>query len=187
MKLTKTILGLAMGSGVLLAGCGPVDVDFSKIQKPKPADELKPLDRFVGNWTWQAERSTGDGAVETWNGQASWKWVLGDMQLYGDLSVSGPTSFQASGYWGWHPIRKTYIWHMHNDWGYPQEGTATYDDAAKSWTMNYKGIGLDGTDSWGRYVLTWVDDDTIEWSWTEWADAFRLIKKVEMTGAYKRK
>ena len=189
MRITAATLtsALALGGCLLAAGCGPVEVDFATIEKPQPAPELAPLDCFVGDWTLEAERTLKEGNVEKWTGTASWKWVLSDMYLHGDLTVSGPTSFVASGYWGWHPIKKIYVWRMINDWGYPQEGTATYDDETKKWVMNYKGIGLDGTDSWGRYILTWLDDNTIEWAYHEWADGLKMIKKVEMQGAYKRK
>ena len=52
--------------------------------------------------------------------------------------------------------------------------------------MNYTAIGLDGTTSYGRYDLEVVDNDTINWNSTEWADALRTVKKLDMKGTYKR-
>jgi hypothetical protein len=187
VRATMAVLMMALVGSLSLVGCGPVKVDFATLKKPMPAPELEPLGRFVGSWTLEAERSTGDGNTEKWTGTATWKWVLDDMYLYGDLGMHGPIDFIASGYWGWQPVKKTYMWWMLNDWGYPQWGTATYDDEQKLWVMKYKGVGLDGTDSWGQYTLQWVDDNTVTWEYHEWADLFKTIKKIEMRGAYKRK
>ncbi len=53
--------------------------------------------------------------------------------------------------------------------------------------MDYKSVGLDGTTSYGRYHMTVVDDDTLDWRMEEWADGLHLVKKMEMKGTYKRK
>jgi hypothetical protein len=76
---------------------------------------------------------------------------------------------------------------MFNDWGFPQQGYAKYDQAKRQWVMNYKSIGLDGTRSQGRYIMRVVDNNTLEWELDEWAGPFRLIKKLEMQGTYTRR
>jgi Protein of unknown function (DUF1579) len=185
MKAIIAVLSCVLA--VSLVGCTP-DVDFASIQKPSPPEQLGNLKAFVGAWTWEAERVVDDGPDEAWKGTAEWKWVLGGTYLFGKMTSTGPNqSFNSSGYWGWHPKKKTYVWWMLNDWGYPQEGTAKYDASDKRWTMSYEGVGLDGTTSHGRYTMTVVDDRTLEWSMTEWADALHTIKKIEMNGRYLRK
>ena len=186
MRITSLLLSLSLLSVPALVGCGPVDVDFATIEKPALPEELAPLGEFVGNWAWEAERVLPDGGAEKWTGTTTWGWTLGDMYLRGDLELNGPKSFVSSGYWGWHPKKKTYVWYMLNDWGYPQEGTAKYDDETKCWTMNYSGVGLDGTNSRGRYTCEWKDENTVYWTCTEWVP-MTFIKKLEMTGHYKRK
>lgn len=179
------MISVAMG----LAGCGPARVDFSEMQKPAPGAELDNLKQFVGDWAWEAERTVPDGEPENWSGTANWSWVLDAMYLRGEMTSSGEGKrFSSIGYWGWHPKRRTYVWWMLNDWGYPQEGNASYDAEQKLWTMNYEGIGLDGTSSYGRYTIRVVDDNTLEWNLVEWADMLRCcFKKIQMTGIYKRK
>lgn len=177
---------LSVTFALLVTGCTSPAVDFAAIQKPAAPEQMSHFRDFVGTWTWEAERIT-EGEPEKWTGTAKWDWVLGGTYLHGDMSSVGPNqSFSSSGYWGWHPKKKTYVWWMLNDWGYPQEGTAKYDPASKEWTMTYVGVGLDGTTSYGRYTMKVVDDNTLDWTMTEWADWCRCFKKVEMTGSYKR-
>ena len=127
------------------------------------------------------------GPNREWRGQAEWHWTLDNRALHGDMSAqSGQTKFDATGIWSWHPKTKKYIWWMFNNWGYPQEGRATYDATAKSWRMVYRSVGLDGTTSYGQYRMTVVDNDTLDWRVSEWADPLRLIKKLEMKGTYRR-
>jgi hypothetical protein len=53
--------------------------------------------------------------------------------------------------------------------------------------MTFKSVGLDGTTSFGRYQMTVVNNDTLDWHLDEWADGMHLVKKMEMKGSYKRR
>ena len=53
--------------------------------------------------------------------------------------------------------------------------------------MDYKSVGLDGTTSYGRYIVTVKDNNTLDWNMTEWADPFHTITKMELEGVYKRR
>ncbi|MBI1824933.1 MAG: hypothetical protein HY287_14530 [Planctomycetes bacterium] len=171
----------------LSGGCAARKADFSKIQQPPRPTELEAYDVFVGTWNWEAEMLNADEQDKAWTGKAEWKWTLDKRCLRGAFqSQSKRTKFEAEGIWSWHPRDKQYIWGMFNNWGYPQRGTASYDAANKRWTMDYKSIGLDGTTSYGRYCMSVVDHDTLDWHMTEWADRIHMVKKVEMTGKYKR-
>lgn len=179
---------LASVASVTLAGCSIRHVDFSSFERPPIAPELEPYGVFVGSWTWQAVMRNVDGAGQEWTGTAEWGWTLDNRSLRGRLeAASGATKYHAEGLWSWHPISKRYIWGMFNNWGYPQRGVASYDENAKCWRMDFKGVGLDGTTSYGRYRMTVIDKDTLDWSLAEWADPLRLIKKIEMNGTFKRK
>ncbi len=172
---------------LLLQGCAASKIDFAKIQRPARAAELDAYNAFVGTWTWEAEMTNAEDPDEKWTGTAEWHWTLDNRTLEGSLSArSQRAEFDAAGVWSWNPKSKKYIWWMFNNWGYPQQGTAAYDGAAKSWRMNYRSIGLDGTTSYGCYELTVVDNDTIDWCVQEWADMLHLVKKMEMKGVYKR-
>ncbi|MBN2563672.1 MAG: hypothetical protein JXQ75_22365 [Phycisphaerae bacterium] len=173
--------------GILVSGCAAPKVDFTKIERPARATELDEYDVFVGSWTWEADMLNADDAHKKWKGTASWRWTLDKQCLHGLISSeSGDVHFDAAGIWSWHPAAKEYIWWMFNNWGYPQEGTAAYDKAKKTWTMPYRSVGLDGTASYGTYCMKVVDNDTLEWCLDEWADMMHLVKKMEMKGTYKR-
>ena len=169
-------------------GCASSNVQLATLERPDRAEELAAYDVFVGDWDWQADVVGGDGADQHWTGTAKWKWTLDNRALRGSMSSrSGDTSFDAEGLWSWHPKRKKYVWTMFNSWGYPQEGSAQYDESKQHWVMPYTSVGLDGTTSYGEYEMTVVGQDTLEWHMIEWADPFHLGKKIEMTGSYTRR
>ncbi|MFQ5489096.1 MAG: DUF1579 family protein [Phycisphaerae bacterium] len=174
--------------GAALAGCAAPKVDFSQIQRPERAPELRAYDVFVGNWDFKAEMLNAEGQDKEWSGTASWQWALNERFLHGVLSAkSAQAEFESAGAWGWDKSRGKYVWWMFNDWGFVQHGPADYDADEKEWSMEYTGTGLDGTKSFGCYEVTVVDDDTIDWHMQEWADAFRCVSKMEMKGQYKRR
>ena len=168
--------------------CSGPRVDFSEIKRPPRSPELDAYNVFVGMWDWQAEVINAEGSDRTWTGTARWDWALDKRTLEGDMAARTQNAeFAARGVWSWHPKRNEYIWWMFNDWGYPQQGKARYDEGARCWKMKYRAIGLDGSRSYGRYVVQVVDNDTLDWRMQEWADPLHLITKIEMNGTYKRK
>lgn len=181
-------LGMVFVFVVLPSGCAAPNVDLSSFQRPERPTELDAFDVFVGSWTWKAVTVTADRDGPKWSGMAEWTWALDKRVLEGRMEArSGDTEFKASGAWSWHPRRKEYIWWMFNNWGYPQEGTASYDRNSQTWTMKYQSVGLDGTTSYGRYTMKVIGRDTLDWSVTEWADPLHLVRKMEMSGTYTRK
>lgn len=187
MKITRFSLSVLVLSMAGLVGCGERTVDFSQIRRPARSAEMSAFDVFVGSWNWQAEMLNADAAHKSWTGTATWQWTLDQQCLHGQLSAkSGDVAFDSAGFWTWDSKSSKYRWWMFNNWGYPQQGTAKYDAATRSWTMNYSGTGLDGTASTGQYRMTVVDNNTLKWEMTEWT-SMRLAKKMEMTGTYTRK
>lgn len=189
MSIHSMVRGSIVFSAALAAaGCSIRHVDISSLERPARPAELDAFNDFVGSWTWTANVVEGDETGSAWSGTATWEWILDQRCLQGRItSRSGQTEFDSSGIWSWNPKTHRYAWWMFNSWGYPQAGSAKYDGAKKHWTMNYKGTGLDGSHSHGRYEMTVVDKDTLHWRMVEWADWMHLIKKVEMAGTYKRK
>ena len=186
-KVPRVIVSVVPVAALLLAGCAASNVDFSSIERPDRATELDAYNVFVGKWDWQAETLNADDAHKNWTGTAEWRWTLDQRCLEGEMSAaSGDTKFETAGIWSWHPKKKKYIWSMFNNWGYPQEGSATYCAETKHWKMKYKSVGLDGTASYGLYEMTVEDNDTLTWRMDEW-DAWHMVKKLEMTGTYKRR
>ncbi len=188
MNTRRSILAIvtAVTAGMLV-GCAASNVDLASVKRPDRAPELDAYQTFVGSWTWQAETIVPEDSDTKWSGTAEWEWELDKRCLEGEIfSKSDKAEFKATGIWSWHPTRKKYMWWMFNDWGFPQQGTASYCSESKSWRMDYKSVGLDGTASTGRYEMKVVDDDTLEWTMIEWSP-FHLVKKLELKGTYKRK
>ncbi len=187
MNHVRSLALVAVPALFLVSGCAAPKVDFAKIAAPPRAPELDAFNVFVGKWKWEAEMLNAEGPDKSWTGAAEWKWALDNRSLAGTLSAqTSRAKFDAAGMWSWHPTKHRYMWWMFNNWGYPQEGTAKYDAAKKSWTMNFVSVGLDGTKSHGRYTMDVSDNDTLKWSLTEWADGLHLVTKAEMKGTYKR-
>ncbi|MBI4716292.1 MAG: hypothetical protein HY763_00650 [Planctomycetes bacterium] len=180
------VLALAL---LAASGCAAPKVDFSQIKQPDRSAKLDAYDVFVGSWTWEADLANVEGETgKKWKGTAEWRWTLDKRCLHGSITAeSGKTKYETAGIWSWHPTKKRYMWWMFNNWGFPQEGTATYDEDGKCWCMPYTSVGLDGTTSHGCYVMKVKDHDTLDWCMTEWADSLHTVKKMEMTGTYKRK
>jgi len=189
MRIRHTISAFCLfGFGFSLLGCAAPRVDFSTIKRPDPPAQLSKYQVFVGQWNWEAVMLNAEGDGQKWNGTAEWNWTLDGRALSGNIKAqSGETKFEAVGVWSWHPRDKQYFWGMINNWGYPQRGVAVYNDESKTWRMDFKSVGLDGTTSYGRYRMTVVDQGTLDWNLTEWADVLHLFKKLEMNGTYKRK
>lgn len=172
---------------LVLTGCTVQRVNFADFARPSRAAELEAFETFVGKWTWDAVMLNATDTDKAWTGTAEWKWILDKRGLAGQISgKSANTEFDAQGIWSWHPRSHKYVWRMFNNWGYPQEGNATYDATTQTWNMKYVGIGLDGTRSYGRHRMTVVDSKTLEWDVIEWADPAHLVVKMEMRGTYKR-
>jgi len=185
-SLGLNVLGLMVA--FLASGCTVTGVNFSEISRPQRSEKMDAYSVFVGSWTWEAEMINADAADRHWTGTAEWKWGLDQRVLNGHLAAkSQRAEFEADGVWSWHPEKKKYVWWMFSNWGYPQSGTAKYDADRRCWRMDFKSVGLDGTDSYGCYCLCVKDNDTIDWNVCEYADPFRTIKKMEMNGTYKRK
>jgi len=169
-------------------GCASTRSRLADVKPPQRPSQLAAYDVFVGNWNWEAQIDDAEPADKHWSGTATWAWTLDNRFLQGTMSAhSERLSFTATGLWGWHPTRKQYTWWLFNDWGFPQEGTARYDEGHGRWIMPYTSVGLDGTKSYGRYEMTVVSHDELAWTMTEWADPFHTIQKIAMTGTYRRR
>ena len=182
-----TNIGLLVALAILLPGCTAQRIRLTDSLRPARAPQLDAYKVFVGSWKWEAEVLNAVEGEKAWSGTAEWEWALDDRCLHGRMSAkSNSAQFDSAGIWSWHPKNKKYMWWIFNNWGYPQQGTATYNEATQTWRMTYTSIGLDGTTSYGLYELTVVDNDTLDWTMTEWADGWHAVKKIEMIGTYKR-
>jgi len=182
------VVALSVVCAWACSACTVQDVDLSTVKRPGLASELAAYNVFIGQWNWEAEALNASPSSKNWKGTANWRWSLDGRCLSGDMSAkSDAAEYEASGVWSWHPTKKQYIWWMFNNWGYPQEGTANYDEDNKTWRMDYTSVGLDGTTSYGSYEIKVVTNDELDWHMSEWADSLRTVKKIEMKGTYRRR
>ena len=88
------------------------------------------------------------------------------------------------GVWTYDAKAKKFRVHWFDDWGGVARGTATHDSKTGTWKMRYKSKSAMGN-SVGEGTFAMTDDDTMEWTWSEW-DGLKMFKYMEMTGTSKR-
>jgi len=173
-----------------LVGCQQKPVDLAEMMKPPPRPpELDRLNLLVGRWENTFEmKMAGSEKPSTGKGTstASWeadKWLLVerfDVTMEGD-KVSG------LGLWTWDPRAKAYRVSWYDSAGNTTSGKATYDDKNRTWQWRAKGyIAKTGQTTTSEGTMRFVDDNTMEWSGTDW-DSWRLRKLMEGKGTSRRK
>jgi len=175
-------------AGIFLTGCMPKMTieELKQMIPPRPA-ELDLLNDFVGKWESSGEvRFAGlDEVLKTsssseikWEGDG---WYLVEhgnfhMDEFGDMEGLATWVYDS----GAKVFRNTWVDSM----GGFSVGTAKYDEKTRTWHMkstNYSSMGK----SKGSGTARFVDDDTMEWDYSEHAMG-GLIKVMEMTGTGNR-
>ena len=186
-KSRHRMMQFAGAACLILPACSVQSIDVATLRQPDLSAKMQAFEPFVGSWTWEAEMKNAAEPNRHWTGTAEWGWDLDGRILRGTMeSKTTDAQFKSSGVWSWHPTRKKYVWWMFNNWGYPQSGTANRKRCGCCWEMKYKSVGLDGSPSYGRYIMQVEGRDALRWSAVEWADPLHLVKKMEMSGTYKR-
>ena len=145
MKKMSGIMAVVLLS---VAGCMKPQEKLATLQRPERSAEMDALETFVGAWDVEAEMLGVEGADRMWKGMAEWRYTLDGRALAGNMSLRNPKApFQTQGLWSYNPAKKTYVWSIFNDWGYPQQGKAKYKVDKQTWVMDYVGSGLDGFDN----------------------------------------
>lgn len=176
------------------AGCHQPDMDLSEMMKLQPrAAELAHLDIFVGNWEGigKAEMAGNDELITT-SGKESAHWeadgrILVDTYEYTMADVED--KYKGVCVMLWDPKAKKFRSWSFSNYGEVGEGTMTYDEATRTWTM--KGKGYDpatGHRTCGHGTVTFQDDNTQTWKWTEYARwLFLKFEIMEFEGKSVRK
>ena len=176
-------------AGIVLTGCTPTfTIEEIKEMRPARPAELDKLNMFAGEWVSTGEATmTGLDEVlkSTGTTESTWGcdgWCLVERSTMNMGELGGMTGL---GVWTWDAKAKKYRSSWADDWGTTGRATAKYDDETRTWTMKAKGTGPMGK-SVGKGTATFVGDDTVEWTWTEW-DSLHLMKVFEGKGTSKRK
>ncbi|MFQ5463125.1 MAG: hypothetical protein ACE5E5_10940 [Phycisphaerae bacterium] len=103
----------------------------------------------------------------------------------GSYTMGGLGEMKGIGIWYWDFADKK----IKNIWvdtmGTMAMGSSKYNEMTGVWHMKSKGRGPWGS-STGAGTMKFTDDDTMEWTWTEW-DGLKLVKTMEMMGVSHRK
>jgi hypothetical protein len=89
------------------------------------------------------------------------------------------------GIWTYVPRGKKYHYYKCNSLGEVGEGTESYDEATRTWHLKAKSRGPTGNSS-EECAMTFVNEDTIEWTCTAHA-FFGLLKVGDFKGVMRRK
>ena len=189
IRRTLSLACLASVAALVLTGCmKKLDIQTMKEMKPERPAELDLLNMMVGDWTNTAEiriRGLDEVLRGTGKSHTAWEadgWCLVERSEF-DMGELGKMS--GIGIWTWDPKIKKYRNWWFDSRGESSAGTATYDEETRTWRMKSRGRSPHGRTT-GRGTVTRVDDDTMEWNWTEW-DGLKLIKFAEYSGTSRRK
>jgi len=152
------------------------------MKKPDPAPEMKKLQRMVGRWTGTAEMI--EPTREEMAKQMPEGEQMGDMKFAG----GGTTDWVMEGHFlkseGWHEMGPgqrmnmveyitwdagvgKYRSYWFSDWGEVGEGTMTMSADGNTMTFKSEGFNAHGERSKGSGTMKFVNNNTIEWTWTE--------------------
>ena len=165
----------------LLAGCGQPKWPEPP-QKPNPHPEMSKLKRLVGSWKGTGELvSPSAGKINammpedaeempsSFAGGGRHRMALGGMLLQGESWHEMGDGQKATyiEYWSWDPKAKKYrIWYF-SDWGETGTGWAEFDEDGNTLRTKARGTNFHGKRSRGHGTQTFIDKNTIEWTWTE--------------------
>ena len=170
-------------------GCMPsMTMEEMKAMMPKRPVELDKLNVFVGTWD-----ATGTGTfagmddklTSTGTSEAHWEgdgWYLVEK---GTMQMAGFDDMNMRLVWAYDANAGVYRNNWVDSMGSFGVGTARHDEKTNTWHFKAKSHSPFGTStSRGEYVF--LDSDSYEWTWTEYAMG-GLIKTMDMHGTAKRR
>lgn len=182
-----SIAGMCLFVTALL-GCQQPKME-DMLKAPERPAELDQLNMFVGKWVGAGELTMpGSDEVVTAKGQSTASWAAGGWVLIEEAeeTVGDEGITKGVAMWTWDPKAKKFRTAWLNDHGEISHGTATYDAATRTWHMRGEGHNpYTGVCSIGEGTARFVDDHTLEWSYTAWGP-WKLKKLAEMKGTSRR-
>lgn len=174
-----------------LVGCGEPTCDMEGGGPPPRPAELDRLDMLVGTWEGTAEMSMpGMDEPMTIRGVNTTKWELDKRFLIehfeGDMGEEG--KFEGVGVWTWDPKAKVYRNWWFDSYGSFSQGTAKYDEETRTWHMRGQGTNaMTGKPSYGAGTSKSIDDNTQQWTWSEWDNFLHWGEPMTYKGTSQRK
>ncbi len=180
---------LVIAACMTFPGCMPkMTVEEMKAKTPQRPAELDKLDAFVGRWEFNGEARMAmldEPLATTGTGETRWddgKWFLIGNAVF---RMQGFDEMRGHETWTYDAHSKKYRSTWVDSMGSTGTGVATHNEKNNTWTMRATSHGSFGKTTM-KGCMKIVDDDTMEWCWTEYAMG-GLMKTMEMCGTSKRK
>lgn len=180
--------------GATLAGCQQPGQNMPAMQDMKPpprAPEMAHLDKWIGTWNGTSQfkmpgsdKTTSGTGQNTVTSVCDGRYVM--EQMDGDMGDMGKMSM--IGMYTWDPAKKKYRAWWFDSHGGAAEGWMTYNDQTKTWSMDASGHNpAMGMSTVGEGTMKLPDDNTMEWTWTEYEKTmFGKKKMMDITGTSTR-
>ena len=163
------VFSLALGLTVVLGGCsrGRMAMDAAHT-KPAPHPEMQRLARMVGTWSGTAEVVEPD-VPGSFKGTTTSAWALGGQFLRneGGHEMGEGQSANYVEMITWDPRQNAYRSWYFSDWGEHGTGEITVSDDGSCWCVKSRGFDAAGNRKTGEGCVTFLSDNTQEWTWTE--------------------
>lgn len=162
-----------------LVGCSQTPMPTEMPQRPDPAPQLAKLDRMLGTWEGTAEMGGesyegGNTCTKAMNGmflkQEGWHAMPDGERMNFTEFVTWDAG--AGKYHSW----------FFTDWGDYGEGWLTLAPDGDTLHVKVESSNAKGQKSHGHGTATFVDNDTMEWTWTETGP----MGKMDMKGTSRR-
>lgn len=183
----RTTISLIAACTVTLAGCSmpKMSVEEFKAMQPTKPPELERLDAFAGKW--KAEGTANFAMLDeplqtTGTSEAQWEGDGWYIVSHGTFTMDDMDEMQGMETWTYDTHSKKYRSTWVDTTGTVATGEGMYDEDTGVWTMRGASYGPHGKSTMTGTVR-FVDDDTMEWTWTESAG---LMKVLEMSGTSRR-
>lgn len=181
---------------LLAVGCmKPEPEMMGPPKKPSQPPEMKVFAPLIGTWTGTAEmiepsaeemkKHMPPGSPEpqmTYAGGGTYKWDINDLYVHAegwhDMGEGEKAHYHEL--IGWNPVKKMYhSWYV-SDYGERGDGWMTASADGMKFTVKTSGLGMGGKPAKGEGTMTIVDDNTVEWTWTENGAMGRMKMKGTM-------
>jgi hypothetical protein len=182
-----------LGGLLLIAGCksaGPMDM--GDMQKPSPPMQMAQLDRLIGSWEGTAEMVYPEmpersDTPNSFAGGGKWERTMDGMYLRSEgWHEMGPdVKMKSVEYIAWDAGAGAFRTFWFSDFGEFGTGTMRTSADGSGFTVKAKSTDASGESKNGSGKMTFVDNDTVEWTWAErnWMGS----KLMEFKGTMKRK
>ena len=173
---------------VALVGCQQPSMEDMMTPPTRPA-ELDRLGMFIGTWEGTSEMTApGSDEIINCTGRSTARWAADGWVMIEEYEGAlADDQYEGVALWTWDPKAKKFRTFWTSSFGELAHGTATFDEETKTWHMRGESRNLyKGSKTIGEGTATMVDDNTMEWSFTEYGP-MKLKKLAEGKGTSRRK